>query len=26
LQADGTYVRLKPEGKDVVDVQEKFMG
>ena len=26
LQPDGTYVRLKPEGKDVVDVQEKFMG
>ncbi len=26
LQADGTYIRLKPEGKDVVDVQEKFMG
>ncbi len=26
LQADGTYVRLKPEGKDIVDVQEKFMG
>ncbi|MBI5953500.1 MAG: polyphosphate kinase 1 [Chloroflexi bacterium] len=26
LQADGTYTRLKPEGKDVVDVQEKFMG
>lgn len=27
LQADGTYIRLKPEGKDTaVDVQEKFMG
>jgi polyphosphate kinase len=25
LQADGTYIRLTPEGKDVVDVQEKFM-
>ncbi|CAG1014221.1 polyphosphate kinase [Anaerolineales bacterium] len=26
LQVDGMYARLKPEGKDVVDVQEKFMG
>jgi polyphosphate kinase len=27
LQEDGTYIRLTPEaGKDVVDVQEKFMG
>jgi len=27
LQADGTYIRLKPEGKDaVMDVQGKFMG
>jgi polyphosphate kinase len=25
LQPDGTYVRLKPEGRDVVDVQERFM-
>jgi len=25
LQADGTYIRLAPEGKDVVDAQEKFM-
>jgi polyphosphate kinase len=26
LQADGTYIRLKPEpGKEAVDVQEKFM-
>jgi len=25
LQSDGTYIRLKPEGKDVVDAQEKFM-
>ena len=25
LQPDGTYIRLTPEGKDVVDVQEKFM-
>ena len=27
LQSDGTYTRLTPEmGKDIVDVQEKFMG
>lgn len=26
LQPDGTYIRLKPEGKDVIDAQEKFMG
>ena len=26
LQADGTYLRLKPQGKDTVDAQEKFMG
>jgi polyphosphate kinase len=27
LQPDGTYTRLAPEsGKDVVDVQERFMG
>jgi polyphosphate kinase len=26
LQADGTYLRLKPQGKDAVDAQEKFMG
>jgi polyphosphate kinase len=26
LQADGTYIRLKPEGKDIIDVQKKFMG
>jgi len=25
LQADGTYIRLAPDGKDVVDAQEKFM-
>ena len=26
LRSDGTYIRLAPEaGKDVVDVQEKFM-
>jgi polyphosphate kinase len=26
LQPDGTYVRLVPEGKDIVDAQTKFMG
>jgi polyphosphate kinase len=25
LQADGTYIRLAPDGKDVVDAQERFM-